>query len=259
MNTQCVPVQFPASGDLDGPLLSIETVGDVSDSDRNYVQRKLISLAETLPGPPQLRVRLTSTGPSAIVQTNLLIGGWQIVRTQVAETGIRQAAYLTAWRLEEQLKRAADPYGVRSWPEPPCRNRPEPTFVPPGLRRIIRRKGVQLMRSDPVAAAWAMDTMDYDFHLFVNSETDEDSVVYRVGPTGYRLASLYSATMPSQDGCIPWTVNVHPIPTLTPHQAVARLNETDLPFRFFKDAETGRGSVLYRRLDGQYALLTPTN
>jgi hypothetical protein len=38
---------------------------------------------------------------------------------------------------------------------------------------------------------------------------------------------------------------------------VARLNETELPFRFFKDAESGRGSVMYRRFDGHYALLTP--
>jgi hypothetical protein len=264
MNTQCVSTRFSVPRDTDGQVLSIEAVGEVSEADRTYVQRKLTSLAVTLPGPPHLRVRLTATGSAAgprssVVQANLSIDGWQIARTQVAEAGIRQATYLTAWRLEEQLQRAADPYGVRSWPESPCRHRPEPIWVSPGDRHIVRRKSVQLMRSDPVAAAWAMDTMDYDFHLFVNTETGEDSVVYRVGPTGYRLASLYSATMPATDGCIPWTVNVHPIPTLTLHQAAARLNETDLPFRFFRDAESGRGNALYRRLDGHYALLTPAD
>jgi hypothetical protein len=263
MSTRSDSVQLSLAGDTQQPGVFIETVGEVSEVDRNYVHRKLTSLADTLPGPPHVRVRLTATGRegcgSSMIQANLLVSGWQIVRTQVAESGIRQAAYVTAWRLEEQFQRAADPYGVRPWPEPPCRARPTPVSVRPSDRLVAREKHVRLLRLDPVAAAWAMDTMDYDFHLFVNAETDEDSVVYRVGPTGYRLASLTSVTMPSQDGCIPWTVNVHPIPTLTPDQAVARLNETDLPFRFFKDAESGRGAVMYRRFDGHYALLTPAD
>lgn len=264
MNTRCASVRFAVPGDNDGPRLSLETVGKVSEADQGYVLRKLTSVANTLPGPPHIRVRLTATGSangprSGIVQANLLIGGWQIARTQVAAAGIRQATCLTAWRVEEQLRRAADPYRVRPWPEPPCRSRPEANSVPAGERRVVRQKSVHLLHPDPVGAAWAMDTMDYDFHLFVNCETGEDSVVYRVGPTGYRLASLCSVAMPAGGGGIPWTVNVHPIPTLTPHQALARLNDTDLPFRFFKDAESGRGHVVYRRLDGHYALLTPAS
>jgi hypothetical protein len=264
MNTRCASVRFAVPGDTDGPRLSLATVGKVSEADQGYVLQKLTCLAKTLPGPPHLRVRLTATGSadgprSGIVQANLLIGGRQIARTQVAAAGIRRATSLTAWRLEEQLRRAGDPYGVRPWPEAPFRSRPEAKSVPAGERRVVRQKNVHLMHPDPVGAAWAMDTMDYDFHLFVNCETGEDSVVYRVGPTGYRLASLYSVAMPARGGGIPWTVNVHPIPTLTPHQALARLNDTDLPFRFFKDAESGRGHVVYRRLDGHYALLTPAS
>jgi hypothetical protein len=59
-------------------------------------------------------------------------------------------------------------------------------------------------------------------------------------------------------GGVRWTVNVHGTPRLNTYQAVARLNDTDLPFRFFRHAATGRGAVIYRRLDGHYGLLAPT-
>ena len=32
--------------------------------------------------------------------------------------------------------------------------------------------------------------MGYDFHLFTEAGTGQDSVLYRSGPTGYRLAQL---------------------------------------------------------------------
>jgi sigma 54 modulation/S30EA-like ribosomal protein len=44
---------------------------------------------------------------------------------------------------------------------------------------------------------------------------------------------------------------------LTVGQAVERLDATELPYRFFRDAGTHRGAVLYRRYDGHYGLITP--
>jgi hypothetical protein len=35
-----------------------------------------------------------------------------------------------------------------------------------------------------------MDAMDYDFHLFRCADTGQDRVVYRCGPTGYKVAQL---------------------------------------------------------------------
>jgi hypothetical protein len=86
--------------------------------------------------------------------------------------------------------------------------------------------------------------------IFTDEEAGQDSVIYRVGPTGYRLAHL-SGTAPPAATSVPLTVNVHPVPELTPE----RLGATELPFRFFRDTSTGR--VLYRRYDGHYGLITP--
>lgn len=100
-----------------------------------------------------------------------------------------------------------------------------------------------------------MDLMAYDFYLF--TDTGEDSAVYRVGPTGYRLARLSSLAPPSGTPAVPLTVHVHPVPHLTADEAAGTLDETDLPFTFFRDRDIDRGSVLYRRYDGHYAQIVP--
>jgi Sigma 54 modulation/S30EA ribosomal protein C terminus len=44
---------------------------------------------------------------------------------------------------------------------------------------------------------------------------------------------------------------------LTIPEARQRLEVAGLPFVFFADASTDRGSVLYHRYDGHYGLITP--
>jgi hypothetical protein len=39
--------------------------------------------------------------------------------------------------------------------------------------------------------------------------------------------------------------------------AVSEMNAVGHRFLFFEDAETGRGSVVYRRYDGHYGLIEP--
>ncbi|WP_340687998.1 hypothetical protein [Amycolatopsis coloradensis] len=73
-------------------------------------------------------------------------------------------------------------------------------------------------------AFFEMHLPDYDFHLFTESGTGQDSVRYHAGPTLPRLAQ------PTPPG----------------------------PHLFFVDADRGRGSVLYHRYDGHYGLITPT-
>jgi hypothetical protein len=195
---------------------------------------------------------------AAVVQANLTIDGWLIARAHVAATDFPHASELVAERLTEHVHRATGSGAVRPWPETTRISRPEPANLPTSRREIRREKQVHPMRTDPASAATVMDVMDYDFHLFVDTDTDEDSVVYRAGPTGYRLARMECMAFPTVSGGVPWTVNVHAIPRLSTYQAVGRLNDTDLPFRFFRHAATGRGAVIYRRLDGHYGLLVPT-
>jgi hypothetical protein len=59
---------------------------------------------------------------------------------------------------------------------------------PADEREIVRHKSFALVAETPDEAAFEMDVLDYDFHLFIDVDTRLDSVLYRAGPTGYRLA-----------------------------------------------------------------------
>jgi hypothetical protein len=111
---------------------------------------------------------------------------------------------------------------------------------------------------DPDEALFEMESMDYDFHLFTDAATGQDSVVYRAGPTGYRLAQLRPRPE-SEPVVVPLTVSTVPAAALSLAEAKERLDLTDQPFLFFADSATGRGNVLYHRYDGHYGLITPAD
>ncbi len=83
-------------------------------------------------------------------------------------------------------------------------------------------------------AALEMDLLDYDFHLFTEKGTGTAGVLYRAGPTGYRLAPV--APVPADQLRpleLPVTISPQPTPCLTVEEATERLG---LPFLFFIDA-----------------------
>jgi hypothetical protein len=45
------------------------------------------------------------------------------------------------------------------------------------------------------------------------------------------------------------TIDVHKVPTAAPQEIAKQLEETEMGYRFFRDATTGRGNVVYRRYD----------
>ena len=107
-------------------------------------------------------------------------------------------------------------------------------------------------------AADEMDLLDYDFHLFTEEATGAAAVVYRAGATGYRLAMVApDLTEDLADFHRPVTVSDAAPPCLREQDAVERLALLGLPFLFYIDAAQGRASVLYRRIDGNYGVLTP--
>lgn len=241
-----------------GPAgIVVETRGEVIDSAREYVRRQVAAFARRLPDSfTQARLKLTaftrSSAPvPALVQANLTVAGTP-VRAQVSASFFPEAGKLVRERLRQHLARLTDAGTARPWRGPAARW----WSAQPGEPRIVRHKDYSLARCHPGEAALTMDVMDYDFHLFVDGETGEDSIVFRVGPTGYRLARLRSLAPPSAPVDVPLTINVYPVPSETVDVASAWLTTcTDLPFRFFTDTETGRGAVLYRRYDGDYGLL----
>lgn len=236
--------------------ITLQTAGEVLDDARDFVRNQVGALLRRLPEPrPAVRIKLTRSTRSALpwsvlVQANLETRG-QLLRGQVAGAFFHEAAQLLRRSLAQRLLALAGPPAWRD-------ARPRvPVAGVSGQREIVRRKHCAPARCTPEQAALTMDLLDHDIHLFVDAETGEDSAIYRVGPTGYRLARLVSKAPPAGPVSVPLTVNVHEVPRLTPQEAVGRLDATELPFRFFRSADTDRGAVLYRRYDGHYGLITP--
>ncbi|NUP47028.1 MAG: hypothetical protein HOW97_06875 [Catenulispora sp.] len=203
-----------------------------------------------------LRVRLSEARGRIVAQANARAAGTPI-RAQAAAATAAQAADDLADRLCHRIRQAAGCWTARAWPDTddasvPSRVPPPERAVGPGL--LARLKLVPLTRCTPEAAVAVMDLMDYPAHLFVDTDTGLDAVVYRAGPTGYRLARVLPVPPPVPN-TVPLTVDPRPAPPLDPEQAMGRLDETGLGHLFFTDRETGRGQLIYRRFDLRYALL----
>ncbi|MFC3454935.1 ribosome hibernation promotion factor [Amycolatopsis speibonae] len=217
-------------------------------------------------------VRLSRHGNPAVdqpvvAQANLDVSGRRL-RAQVAAPTAEEAIYLLEAKLRCQLERSALHWQSRrgrpgaepgEWrhdspPGPPMSWFP----IPEDEREIVRRKSYSLARSTVDDAFFEMHLLDYDFHLFTESGTGQDSVLYHAGPTLHRLAQ---STPPGPHRLSPFrlavTVSRQSAPVLTTAEAVDRLGLLGSPFLFFVDAGSSRGSLLYHRYDGHYGLIAP--
>ncbi|WP_439657575.1 sigma 54 modulation/S30EA ribosomal C-terminal domain-containing protein [Lentzea sp. HUAS TT2] len=239
--------------------IAIATTGEVAEEERELVLLQVASVIDRLPVRcSAARVRLTAaTSPAAawpaVAQVNVEADG-RVVRAQVGAAVLREAGSQMSARLGEQVARLAAPWRPRRWPELGRRGR---LWSSDRYPEVVRHKEVLPVRCSPDDAALTMDLLDFDVHLFVDAGSGQDSVVYRVGPTGYRMARVVSPGPPATPPRLPLTFQPHPTPALSGEQAVHRLTDTQYPFLFYRDATTGRGTVLYHRHDGHYGLLTP--
>jgi ribosome-associated translation inhibitor RaiA len=247
--------------------------GDLPDRVAEYARRKITRLARRL-GDPVLhaRIRLTLQPDPAVArpvraQVNLDVNG-RLVRAEVAGVTGEGTVDLLVDRLRQRLVGLKQHWEARRGGLPVAaahhwRHGSESTRRPPYYprpiddRRIVRRRSFSPARISPDEAAWEMNRMGYDFHLFIEASTGGDAVIYRGGPTGFRLARLESGPTWLPLSNVPITLSPHPAPPLTLEEARQRLDTTGQPFVFFADAETGRGNVIYHRYDGHYGLVTP--
>jgi hypothetical protein len=221
------------------------------------------------------RVRLTRHHDPAvqrpvIAQANLDVDGLP-VRVQVAGRTAREAIDHLESRLRHRLERIAEHWEARRGKAPGAgphewrhqsvpAHRPHYFPRPEGERQIVRRKSFTLAPRTVDEAASEMDVLDYDFHLFTEKGTAAAGVLYRGGPTGYRLALVMPASSEQLAPFeLPLTISSQPAPCLTVEQATERLGLLGLPFLFFIDAAQGRASMLYHRYDGHYGLVTPAS
>lgn len=131
--------------------------------------------------------------------------------------------------------------------------------LPEQQRRVVRHKTFGPSLATPDEAAFDLDMLDYEFYLFTEEHSGQDTVIYRAGPTGYRMAQVDPKPGRTWTTAVPLTVSEEPAPRLTVAEAQTRLDATGLPFLFFAEPNTGRGRVLYRRYDGHYGLVRPAD
>lgn len=220
-----------------------------------------------------VRVRLVGHGDPAAVdpivaQANVNMAG-VAVRVQVTAATTREAIDALAERLRVRLERLSrrweaqrggdrQPADSAGWHHG-APSRPRLPYFPRPVeeREVLRRKSFALAEETCDEAAFDMSLLDYDFHLFTESGSGVDSVLYRSGPTGLRLAQLDPRPDQVSQGVVPVSISSARAPVLGVDAAVDRLEVTGWPFVFFRDPERGRGRVLYHRYDGHYGLLTP--
>ncbi|WP_186382844.1 ribosome hibernation promotion factor [Amycolatopsis rhizosphaerae] len=264
------PQSGPASG------IRVATDGNVPARAADYAREKVGAVIHLAHRPVlSARVRLSRHGDPArprpvVAQANLDVNG-RLVRAQADGESAREAIDRLEARLRHRLERAAGNWearrgGVPSTAPHEWRHQSEPAHRPrwfprpAGEREIVRHKAFALRVCSLDEAADDMDLLDYDFHLFTEAGTGRDSVLYRAGPTGYRLAQATSPRAGELEVFqLPVTISEQPAPVLTTEDAVSRLDLLGLPFLFFQDAERGRGAVLYHRYDGHYGLLSPAD
>ena len=256
----------------DTAAVRVETHGKVPNGSADLAAAKVSSLL-LVAAEPVLSARVTlavAADPAverpAIAQATVDMNG-RIVRAQAAGRTVRAAIEQMANRLQARLGRAARNWAALrgtmpverpgEWRHESIPARRAPYFPRPGdQREVIRRASYAAGPETPAEAVAELDLLDYDFHLFTERSTGQDSVIYRVRG-GYRLAMAHPG--PGRLDPLPDAVTVSPLPAprITVREAAGRLEATGRPFTFFVDAGTGRGSILYHRYDGHHGLLVP--
>jgi sigma 54 modulation/S30EA-like ribosomal protein len=222
------------------------------------------------------RVKLTMAADPAverpaIAQASIDLNG-RALRSHATAAVMRDAIEMMSDKLRIQLERAARNWARLRGGHPAGTARiagPRPRSEPAQQSRsledpsVVGHKSYGLAKLTPAEAAAEMELLDYDFHLFTEQSSSQDSVVYRTG-LGYRLALARPRPdrLEHLDGgkAAPrFTVSDKPAPRLDVGDAETRLDALGQPFLFFINAATGRGNILYHRSDGAYGLITPAD
>ena len=182
MDAQTLQVQTEAHGAV--PALAAEVA-----------VRKVRSLLRLAPEPVLFaRVKLTMAADPAverpaIAQVNLDLNG-RLIRAQATGADMREAVNRMSDRLRIQLERAARNWAAtrggkpvplpHEWRHQSLPSPRTPYFPrPPEERKIIRHKAYALARQSPEEAITELELLDYDFYLFTERATGQDSVLYR--------------------------------------------------------------------------------
>ncbi len=244
--------------------LVVHLQGDVSSPDRDYGREKVLRVVDDAPKPVLSAHLDLSLAPDpardrpAEAKARLDLNG-RLVRAHVAASTVPEAVDLLEARLRNRLERVRDRSAAahlrtrdEAWHhgDPPS-SRPPYFPRPPEEREIVRRKSLAPTTITPEEAVAEAMLLDLDFFLFDNADTGSDNVVFRVDGD-WELITPPGA--PDPDTAVP-TATAEPA-SMHLDDARRLLDLGDEPFVFFIDPGAARGSLLYRRYDGHYGLVT---
>jgi ribosome-associated translation inhibitor RaiA len=255
--------------------VAVTTRGEVSAQEKEQARERVAQLDRFVPDPvlagrvmlraePNPRLEHPARAEAELDVNGRLVCGRVSAPTmgqaiaQLAETLERQLEDFSARRTRRQRQqhRPADgEWRHGNWSPP----RPAYLRRPTAERELLRRKTFAVEPLDPLQAVGEMLDLDHDFYLFRNARTDSDAVLYRRDDGGLGLIEQPEAevTVPAQEH--DWlTHETSRFSTpIALESAISQINELGHRFLFFRDADGGRGKVLYMRYDGHYGLVEP--
>lgn len=262
-----------AAGAAGGPGPIVVTVrGEVGADMVEYARQRVGHLTDRLVEPllaAYVKLEL-SADPArerpAVARVQLDLNG-SFVGAHVAAAGMPEAVDLLQRRLADQLEhrerrfdalRRSTPgraspgewqHGDRSNTRPAVFDRPVED------RELVRHKAFLPDGQTFEEAIFDMDQLDYTFYLFQDLGTGSDSLMEKGEGASYRLRRLQVGPPPASD-VYDVELDDRPVPRLGVGEAIEQLNTSGMPFVFFASESSGRGSVVYRRYDGHYGLIT---
>ncbi len=266
---------------MDAPEPIVSTAGKVSQRDVDHARDKTEALFEAAPRPViKASLRLVHEANPRIERPNVaeatLDVSGRIVRAHVAAPTMSEATDLLAGRLRRQLhdlrermiERSRRPRGDKTpdneWRHGDVHGRPAWSDRPDDDRDLVRSKTFALDPVTPDEAAFDMEMLHHDFYLFTNVNTDEDNLLAHAGADdegdpAYELLQL-DARDDTLDAAAA-TIKTSDVvaPEVDTQAATEILTAENVRFLFFKNADTGRGNVVYHRFDGHYGLITPAD
>ncbi|MFN0028980.1 MAG: HPF/RaiA family ribosome-associated protein [Acidimicrobiales bacterium] len=259
--------------------IRLSQAGGVTECERTYAFEKVRAALQLVTEPVLgVDLRLEHAKDPArvkpvIARLRVNLNGTQL-RVHVAADTMHEAVDLLFERFRDRLghltahrravrDRAAAQWGLADQPGP-WRHGTAPTprssyfWRDPDEREVVRRKTFETT-STLDEAVFDLESMDYDFFLFTDSDSGSEAVLWSPadGEVAYHLR--YRDGRSDHRG--PSAARVHTEPTAAPTMTLAEARESieagDQPWLFFTDAPTQRGHLLYRRYDGHYGLITP--
>jgi RNA polymerase-binding transcription factor DksA/ribosome-associated translation inhibitor RaiA len=257
------------------PVVEIVARDAQAEMATGYAERKVRRVMEVV-DEPILHARVTLTvapDPAvdrpALAQATLDVNG-QLVRAHVAAHTMHAAVDLLEQRLRGRLQRRTEHARTRhrrptaaeagEWRHGQAPMERQAWYDRPlDERQVVRRKTFALDELTIDEAAFDMETLDLDFYLFRELATGGHAVLQRLPDGRFGLRRLDPSGIIAVGEAVEVDLEPGAAPELALEEALEWLNVADEPFVFFRARETGRASVVYRRYDGHYGLITPAD